>query len=183
MTQSRQLTIIPIEDLSDEQRVEIHALQVRCFSDVPAQEIDEDFYTSPLARVLLCENGDLVSCAGVRVREIEYRGRKVMLGGIGGVCTCEDMRRKGYSTRVCTAALDYLHQAGCDVVFLSTSEMGRTLYEKLGFQAMPAGFSWENIHGQVKTGTDGMLAPLCSPELADEIVHGDTILHVGKGYW
>lgn len=183
MTQSAQLMILPAEDLTDEQRAAVLILKSGCFSDVSTQEIEEDFYVPPIARLLLYENVDLVSYAAMLVREIEYRGQKVMLGGIGGVCTREDMRGKGFSTHVCTDALDFLRQAGCDVVFLSASPMARRLYEKLGFQALPAGFSWENIHGQIKTGTDGMLAPLCSPELADEIISGDTILHVGKGYW
>jgi hypothetical protein len=80
-------------------------------------------------------------------------------------------------------AIQFLAERKCDVAFLSTSEMARELYEKLGFRPLPPGFSWENIHEQVKTGSNGMLAPVCSPAVAEAIWRRSEILHVGKGYW
>ena len=105
-----------------------------------------------------------------------------MLGGISGVCTHGDWRGQGVATQVCTAAMHFLAEAKCDVVFLSTSPMARRLYEKLGFRPVPR-FSWENIHGQVKQGDNGMVAPICSLEIAERMWQGEHSLHVGRGYW
>lgn len=125
---------------------------------------------------------ELIGCAGTRVRDIAYEGRIVRLVGISGVCTHRDYRGQGIATRVCQQAMPFLAEAKCDVVFLSTSLMARKLYENLGFRPLPQGFTWENIHGQVKHGHNGMLAPVCSPQIAQRIWNGSSVLHVGKGY-
>jgi predicted acetyltransferase len=172
-----------IDDLTDQQKAEVFQLQLGCFSDVPGREIEEDFFTTPLSRVLAYEKDRLVGCAGTRKRKISYEGQTISLGGISGVCTRSDRRGRGIATQVCTTAMQFLTELGCDVVFLSTSPMARRLYEKLGFQPLEQGFSWENIHGQVKVGTNGMLAPLRSPALAEAILRGRSVFHVGQGYW
>jgi predicted GNAT family N-acyltransferase len=175
---------ILVEHLSEQQRSDVFDLQVReCFGDVPSQEIEEDFFTEPVSRVLCYVEGELAGCAGTRVRPVQYAGQTILMGGVSGVCTRRDLRGQGVATRVCTRAMQFLAEAKCDMVFLSTSEMARRLYEKLGFRPLRAGFSWENIHGQVKVGNNGMLAPVCSPAVAEAIWQGTEVLHVGKGYW
>lgn len=172
-----------LNTLTQEQKAAIFQLQVQhCFGDVPGAEIEEDFFTEPVSRVLCYRGDELVGCAGNRVRSIQFAEQTVMLGGISGVCTHRDWRGQGVATQVCTAAMHFLAEAKCDVVFLSTSPMARRLYEKLGFRPVPR-FSWENIHGQVKQGDNGMVAPLCSREIAERIWQGEHSLHVGRGYW
>lgn len=172
-----------IDVVTEEQRAAIFQLQVQhCFGDVPGAEIEEDFFTTPVSRVLCYHQQELVGCAGTRVRPIQYAGQPLTLGGISGVCTHRDWRGQGVATEVCTVAMEFLKAAKCDVVFLSTSPMARRLYEKLGFRPLPR-FSWENIHGQVKQGDNGMVAPICSLAIAENIWQGEHILHVGRGYW
>jgi ribosomal protein S18 acetylase RimI-like enzyme len=182
--QATHVVNILVENLSEQQRSDVFHLQVHeCFGDVPGQEIEEDFFTEPVSRVLCYIHGQLAGCAGTRVRPVQYAGQTILLGGISGVCTHRDHRGKSVATRVCRCAMQFLAEAKCDVVFLSTSEMARKLYENLGFRPLWAGFSWENIHGQVKTGDNGMLAPVCSLAVAEAIWQGREILHVGRGYW
>lgn len=178
-----QVTNLPIDTVTAEQRAAVFQLQVQhCFGDVPGVEIEEDFFTEPVSRVLCYHEHNLVGCAGTRVRPIQFEGKPIMLGGISGVCTHRDWRDQGIATQVCTAAMLFLAEAKCDVVFLSTSPMARRLYEKLGFRPIPL-FSWENIHGQVKQGDNGMVAPICSLEIAEHIWQSEHSLHVGRGYW
>jgi ribosomal protein S18 acetylase RimI-like enzyme len=173
-----------IDDLIEQQRGAIQRLQTQdCFADVPGQAIEEDFFTTPVSRVVCYADAALVGCAGTRIREIVYEGNKLLLGGISGVCTRTDMRARGVATRVCRMAMEFLREAHCDVVFLSTSPMARKLYENLGFRALAQGFSWENLRGQIKIGENGMVAPICSPAVAAAIWNGQSRLHVGRGYW
>ena len=181
-----QVTVVnlPIAELTERQRSAVHQLQLdHCFGDVPGQEVEEDFFTEPVSRVLLYYNNELIGCAGTRIRQIEYEGLPLLLGGISGVCTRTEMRGRGVATTVIKAGMQFLKETKCDVVFLSTSEMAQSLYKKLEFRELAGGFSWENIHGQVKTGKYGLLAPICSSEVAEQIWEGNSTLHVGKGYW
>ena len=175
---------VSIDALTVQQQHTVFQLQVgHCFGDVPGIEIEEDFFTEPLSRVLCYDQQELVGCAGTHVREVIYEAKVINLGGISGVCTHRDFRGRGVATRVCQRAIQFLSEMGCDVVFLSTSPMARRLYEKVGFRPLAQGFTWENIHGHRKHGHNGMLAPVCSPEIAQRIWNGASVLHVGQGYW
>jgi predicted GNAT family N-acyltransferase len=170
-------------DLTMEQREAIFTFLIgQCFSEVSHQEIEEDYFPAPISHVLCHLNDELVSCASAYVREIEYNGQLLRLGGIGVVCTRPDLRGQGIATRICTDVLQLLTQARCDVVFLATTTMARQLYEKMGFRPLSL-FSWENSHGQIKTGTNGMVAAACSPLVAEAIWQDNRVFHVGRGYW
>lgn len=178
-----QITTITHNDLAEAQRAAIFGfLLQQCFSDVSPQEFEEDFFNEPMAYVLCYRSGELVGCASAHLRELEYAGQMLRLGGVGGVCTGRDMRGQGVATQICTEIMQLLKDANCDIAFLATSEIARPLYEKMGFRPLKL-FSWENIHGELKTGTDGMLAAVCSPALAEAIWQNEHVFHVGKGYW
>jgi len=56
--------------------------------------------------------GRLVSVAGILVREGTYDGRTVCIGGVGGVKTHPDSRRRGYATEALTHATEFLRSEG-----------------------------------------------------------------------
>jgi aminoglycoside 2'-N-acetyltransferase I len=60
-------------------------------------------------RVLIdAPEGGLASHVGIYFRTIDWNGRKVHIGGIGGVMTREDCRRRGYATLAVDAAVQTL---------------------------------------------------------------------------
>ena len=178
-----QITTIANNDMAAEQLEAIFEfLGQQCFADVSLQEVEENYFTDPMAYVLCYLSGELVGCASAYLRDIEHEGHMLRLGGISIVCTRRDMRGQGVATQVCTEIMQLLKDANCDVVFLATSEMARPVYEKMGFHPLKV-FSWENIHGQVKTGTNGMVAAVRSPAMAEAIWQNEHTFHVGKGYW
>jgi aminoglycoside 2'-N-acetyltransferase I len=64
-------------------------------------------------RVLLRDGMDEVVChVGIYRREGTWNGRKVNIGGIGGVLTREDRRRRGYATIALDAAIRTLKDEG-----------------------------------------------------------------------
>jgi len=55
---------------------------------------------------------DVVSHVGIYRREATWNGRKVIIGGVGGVLTREDKRRRGYATVALDAAIHTLKEEG-----------------------------------------------------------------------
>jgi aminoglycoside 2'-N-acetyltransferase I len=58
------------------------------------------------------ETSDVVCHVGIYRREAKWNGRKVIIGGIGGVLTREDKRRRGYATIALDAAIHTLKEEG-----------------------------------------------------------------------
>lgn len=185
MINNLHIKVVSEEYLSVQQNLDIKALHDICFSDIPREEIEEDFIAKPFARILVYDEKELVGIADLYKRDIEYKGQKINLGGFGGLCVKESLREHGIGKQIGKKALEILHKHVCDIVFLSIDLQKKTkgFYEKLGFVELPQQFSWENFHGQTKKDKGGMLAPLGSQELFQEVLNDKSILHVGKGYW
>jgi GNAT superfamily N-acetyltransferase len=184
-----QVDIIVVDEdkVTSEQKDEMLRLQIACFSDqVTAEEVEEDFDRPATACVLAYHQGSLIACAEVFKREVEYDGQAITLGGFAP-CTREDWRGQGIGTRVCKTAMDYLRQQGCDMAFLSVNIEREThpLYERLGFRMLPKPFIYANIRGELKESEGGIIVPLCSPKLFEQVLHGDVqfTLTPEVGYW
>jgi aminoglycoside 2'-N-acetyltransferase I len=62
-------------------------------------------WANPDLRVLIAEpSGGLACHVGIYFRTITWNGHKMHVGGIGGVCTREDCRGRGYATLALEAA-------------------------------------------------------------------------------
>lgn len=183
--QNVNVRVIREPDMSDRQRQDIRWLQEQCFGHIGKNEIEEDFYSPNVAWVMAHQDDELVGYGGIHKTEVVYEERKINLGGFG-VCTREDMRRRGVATRMCTAAMELLELEECDIAFLSidlSQEGVAKLYENLGFIHLPKMFSWKNVHGDTKQDTGGMIAPVGSQELFEHVLKGTDVFHVGDGYW
>ena len=68
-----------VEDgaLTSEQADTFLQLAIRCFADVTAEEVEEDFCRPPVARVLAYAGEALVAGAEVFKRVVEYEGQVV----------------------------------------------------------------------------------------------------------
>jgi predicted N-acetyltransferase YhbS len=187
------IVVVRTADLNEAQGAAMHALQVTCFSDVPYEELMEEFVAESFAKVLAYagsadEGGELVGCVSVFKREIEHEGRQVLLGGFGGTCTRADLRRRGIGTRVCRAASELLREEGCDVAFLAAAPGTERFYGRFGFVSLGRPYTFVKARGvteQPDTWDDGMLAPVRSRALFEAILGGRSPFHRGpeKGYW
>jgi len=181
------IVVVEENEVAPEQKDEMLCLQIACFSErVTTEEVEEDFISQPVARVLAYHQGELVACAPVFKRAVEYEGQTIIVGGFGP-CTREDLRGQGIGTLVCKAAMDYLRGQGCDIAFLSvdTERESHPLYERLGFEMLSRPFIYANIRGELKESDGGMIAPLCSQELFERVLRGDAqfALTPEPGYW
>src|SRR5260370_33361002 len=58
------------------------------------------------------ESGGVICHVGIYLREVKWNGRKLRAGGIGGVLTREDSRRRGYASIALNAAIQTLKDEG-----------------------------------------------------------------------
>jgi len=86
-----------------------------------------DFYrTSPGGHMV-------VACQQDRVTGVAYSVSFGRTGWLGNVAVDPGARGQGIGTAVSAAAIDWLRQAGVVTVLLTATELGRPVYERLGF--------------------------------------------------
>ena len=87
-------------------------------------------------RVLVQAEPDEVVChVGIYRREIKWNGRKMRAGGIGGVVTREDARRRGYASIALNAAVQTLKDEGAtDFGLLFCEPHNATFYVDRGWK-------------------------------------------------
>lgn len=180
------LVAIKENDLTNPQKKEVSDLQKRCFPDVSDEEATEDFFVVPITRILLYNaKQELVGCSGVYKTEVDYEGKRINLGGFGGVCVEENLRGRGLGKMIYEAAKKVLLDEKCDVVALSIDVNKTTdkFYEKMGFYPLKRNFSWTNSKGELKEDAGLMVAPMNSGEIFEHVLNGKTPFYVGNGYW
>jgi GNAT superfamily N-acetyltransferase len=75
----------------------------------------------------------VVACQHDRVTGVSYAVSFGATGWIGNVAVDPDARGRGLGTAVSQAAMDWLRRAGVTTMLLTATEMGRPIYERLGF--------------------------------------------------
>ena len=84
--------------------------------------------------------GRIVSTLRVWDRQMRIGPSAVRTGGIGGVCTHPEHRKKGYASAMMRDAIEWLRQSGYEVGVLF-SEIPFVFYRRLGWECLPqAGF-------------------------------------------
>lgn len=91
-------------------------------------------WAHPDLRVLIEENDEVACHVGIYRRVGTWKGRKIRLGGIGGVATHPDHRRKGYAGLALTAAIQTLRdERAIDFAMLVCQPHNEAFYEKRGW--------------------------------------------------
>jgi GNAT superfamily N-acetyltransferase len=75
----------------------------------------------------------VVACQHDRVTGVSYAVSFGPTGWIGNVAVDPDARGQGVGTAVSEAAMDWLRQTGVTTMLLTATEMGKPIYERLGF--------------------------------------------------
>jgi len=75
----------------------------------------------------------IVACQDDQVTGVSFAVSFGRTGWIGNVAVDPDARGRGLGTAVSRAALDALHAAGVRTVLLTATDLGRPVYERLGF--------------------------------------------------
>ena len=117
-------------------------------------------------------------------RIITFHEKDIVLGGIGGVCTCRDKRHRGIATKMLVRGMQILKEWDCDIAYLC-AEIEKTgpLYGRAGFVPLNKSYTFYGRSGKLHEQKNGMIAPVSSPEIFEEVQHSEEKLHLGKGNW
>jgi len=97
---------------------------------------------------------------------------------IGVVITHPDHRRRGLGRRVTQAAIDYAQEQGVRCILLDASDMGRPVYERMGFRALYSIEVWE---GRASTYLGPQARPLREADLPAVIALDAQAFGVARG--
>lgn len=179
------LVVVPQEKITSEQKEALDRLWKECFSDVHQQYIEENFFARGFARLFAYIDLEIAGTLELYKRNIRFAEKEIILGGMGGVCVTEGMRRKGIATKMLYKGLEVLKKEKCDIACLNVDLTKNTqkLYEKVGFTLMDRKISYENSRGEIKRENGTMFIPVCSKETCDYVMNSTETFHYGKGYW
>jgi ribosomal protein S18 acetylase RimI-like enzyme len=137
--------------------------------------------------LLAIEDADnVVGFATVYRRSIEWDGKRVALGGLGDVCTDPAWRHQGIATAMSRAAMAQLEEAGCELAYLCAAVENPGilhLYGQVGFVPLGRAYTYDGRSGRRYADSDGMLAPVGSADVFDDVMRSDVPLHIGRGNW
>ena len=179
------LAFVLQDEITAEQKAAVHKLWEECFSDVPQDFIEENFIAKGFSRLFAYQDSSIVGTLELFKRKISFAGKEIMLGGMGGVCVTESMRRQGIATQMLRKGLEILKEKECDIACLNVDlkkDMHK-LYEKVGFTLMDRKISYENSKGEIKYDDGTMFIPICSKKIYDYIMGSTETFHQGKGFW
>lgn len=128
----------------------------------------------------------MTGVTGVLRREINYEGKQITLGGIGGLCTRFDRRQMGVATKLLFKAMEELKKAGCDMAYLCTSIEKPWMvkfYGKVGFILLGRPHTYLGKSGKRYTDHDAMIAPVNSKEIFKFVLLQQSNFDIEVGNW
>src|SRR4051794_33254126 len=191
MSDSTQFTVSIYETVSSELHRAFEQVQEICFfsEGFPADQEQEfaDRFCSAADTIgyALAHAGDrLIGGAQLSRRQIDFRWQGVQLGGLGGVATLPEWRRRGVALAVVTAAMAELGRRGCDIAYLCTNiaELGG-LYGRAGYVPLGRAHTYLGASGVRYNDEDGMIAPVNSLSLFAAVLADSVPFDIGKGNW
>jgi len=97
----------------------------------------------------------VVACQHDRITGVSYAVSFGPTGWIGNVAVDPGARGQGVGTAVSEAAMDWLRRAGVATMLLTATEMGRPIYERLGFADDGVGYGIWTRDQQLLPAADG----------------------------
>ena len=132
---SLDISLATVADFSDDERTELQQLgdavyppEVR--AGMPGMKREWSYATWGIRGRL---DGQLVAYVGTITRNVTLDGRSLTIGGIGGVKTHPDFRRKGYAGQCLDAANEFFDDQGVEFALLVCLPHLIEYYGKFGY--------------------------------------------------
>lgn len=119
-------------------------------------------------------------------REITFHGKRIVLGGIGGVGTKNEYRRQGIATAMLHRAKEQLEKAQCEIAFLCTDihdPVMLKLYGSIGFVSLNRTHTYVGRSGKNYIADDAMIAPMHSQATCKEVLEDNRPFDIGMSTW
>jgi GNAT superfamily N-acetyltransferase/putative sterol carrier protein len=124
------------EPRKGQDEVRIAQILSECFGPITQRQLDQWMW-KPEVKTFVCEiEGNIVSHVNVVFKELHLgEGVYMKTGGVGGVCTCSEQRKRGIMTSMMKQTLDYIKDAGVSNSALYTGLMlpAHRIYQRYGF--------------------------------------------------
>ncbi len=102
-------------------------------------------------RILVEDDQGLACHAGIYWRDATLNGRKVRIGGIGGLATRANCRRRGYASIALTAAIQtFKDEKATDFALLFCELQHAAFYQARGFHAFSGEIRAEQPGGSIR---------------------------------
>lgn len=145
------------------------------------EDIAEHYFAPRFATVIAYIDDEIVGTSSLRLRTIEFEGKKVFLGGQGGITVSKDKRKQGIGTQLLKRSIEVFHENNCDIAFLNTDiEILGHIFEKIGYKVYPREYFYIGKSGKQYSDNNAMLAPVNSREIFDVIMDSDMNLDIGE---
>ncbi|TET73376.1 MAG: GNAT family N-acetyltransferase [Candidatus Aminicenantes bacterium] len=145
---------------------------------------EESFCSQPKAWLLVFEGDQIIGTILLHERKVMFNNGEVNLGGIGSVCTHTDKRNQGIATSMLKEAVKILLKWECDIAYLCANiEETGYLYGQVGFVPLNKPYTYYGRSGKLHQGNNGMIAPLNSSSIFEEVLSSKHKLHLGQGNW
>lgn len=178
--------------MEEELKKKTKALGAICFNEERTSEKQEehddqfcsqgDYYKF----VLALEDNNVIGSVTILKRRIIFKSKKIKLGGLGGVCTHPDKRRRGIASRLLKVALSEMKKAGCDIAYLcaDTSSLSKLrMYGEIGFVPLNHQYTYLGKSGRRYYENNGMIAPINSNDIFNLVVKDNEPFDIGQGNW
>lgn len=119
-------------------------------------------------------------------REITFKGKKLLLGGFGGVGTKTEYRNRGIGSKMVELARKMLEESRCDVAHIDVDMDNPSvlrLYGRIGFIPLRRPFTFLGKSGRKYSADNSMLAPIHSKELFEAILNDHNPFDIYGGNW
>lgn len=120
-------------------------------------------------------------------RTLQYKGKPIILGGLGAVGVRKEYRGKGIGTQMLSMARKTLNDSDADIAFLGTDIQDPQMlkiYGRIGFVPLNRPFAYIGKSGKrYEDLTAGMIAPIHSQELFNQILKDTEPFYIGLGTW
>lgn len=147
-------------------------------------ELKEKFFSQPKAWLLVSEEDEIIGTILLYRRRVKHKNQVMILGGLGRVCTRIDRRNQGIATMMLEKAVKILKNWKCDVAYLCADiEKTGPLYARAGFVPLNKPYTYYGLSGRLYEGKNGMLAPIMSSNIFEEILISRQKFHIGSGNW
>jgi predicted acetyltransferase len=144
------------------------------------EERKEIYFATPKYVVLAYTGIQLIGKLDIYIRKAYVGSSSFSVGGIGGVVTHKEFRRKKIATKILKESIKLLKLDKIDVAMLTTDipKLGG-LYSKVGFVPLGKPYYFYAKNGDEKAVDSGMIAPVSSIQVFQQVLSATEKIHIG----
>lgn len=139
-----------------------------------------------IEHLLALEKNSVIGLSIALKRKITFKNKKIILGGVGGLCVLPEKRRKKVATSLLKATVKELKNANCNIAYLCTNLENPGMikfYSRFGFTALGRPHTYLGKSGKQYKDKDAMIAPINSVKIFQEVKEDKEPFNIGTGNW